>query len=539
MQAAIAVVAHHRQEAGERAPAGEQFLEGIRIDHAVVEPSHIGGEPRDAGHAHMDRAGDLRAQIREGRPDVARPDERPVALGPGPRASGEVDDLPFGPGLQLPFVEPAVVGLRIHVADVEVAAEVVPVVAEIIDAVFGFGLVEPERAHALVPVVLAATIPHERAGARVGRVVVDAGLLEHHVEVEPGFCADQIVVALHFHEILGRGGHLRPDRHHELDAHRVEFGDHRLWIRPEFVLELVVAKVGPVEEIDDDEIERDLAALELARHIEQLLLVPVAQLALPEAHAPLGHRRRMPGRVGVLGLDLRIGAARGDPIVDLIGGLRRPLGTVAAERGAPDRRIVPQEPVALGGDDKRHGCLRVAVGQLEGAALEVQHILLVLAHAVQPFLGIGAETRGDGEALAGDRGVVPRFEQQRPALRMLAEQQFALGVPEAQITAEGLIPGAQQRGMGRFRLDDDLAVGQRGGTPVLADRDGNLAVRRSPARQQRPIDRLEGAVAGGAHAHAVRAPRLDAQRLAVAGPDQRITFDGEFYGHDSDPFPMY
>ena len=112
--------------------------------------------------------------------------------------------------------------------------------------------------------------------------------------------ADQQVLLLEAREVLRFEGDLRPDRDHEFDPELGELGDHRR-VRPELVLEPVVAHLWPVEEVGDDDVQRQAAALVLARDLEELLLVPVAELALPVAEAVLGHHRRVPGGVGVGG----------------------------------------------------------------------------------------------------------------------------------------------------------------------------------------------------------------------------------------------
>ena len=301
----------------------------------------------------------------------------------------------------------------------------------------------------------------------------------------------------------------------------MQFVGHGLRVGPELCVEAEIAHQRPMEEVDDDQVDRDVAALELAGGLKQLLLVPVAQLALPEAQAPLRHDGRVAGGVGVLALDLRRGVAGGDPVVDLVAGRCLPLRAGFGERGAADRRIVPQEAVALRGDDERHRHLRVAVSQFQGRALEVHDGLLVFAHAVQVFMRVGVECdRGAGSA-AGQRLVFARLEPQRAAVVGLLEQHSAVGVGERELAAA--VPTGHARGHG------DASVGQGGLGAVIGDDDGRCGGV-GGRRQQRPVgvgDRLHEA---GPDADAVRAPWFDADGFAVADPGQGAVGGGEWRG---------
>ena len=137
---------------------------------------------------------------------------------------------------------------------------------------------------------------------------------------------------------------------------------HGLRIGPEFLVEAEVAHKRPMEEVDDDQIDRNALLPEGTRHVQQFLLIPVTQFALPETETPFGHDRSMPGGVGILVFNLRIGADS-DPIVDLVRDSRLPFGAVIAEGHGTDRRIVPQESVPFAGNHKRDGHLGVAMRQ--------------------------------------------------------------------------------------------------------------------------------------------------------------------------------
>ena len=492
-----------------------------------MEAADVGGEPGDPGHPHVDAGGDLAAVVLEGGVDVAGPHEGAVPLAARPGAAHEVDDLVLA-GRALPLVEGAREHLRVEVADLGVGAEVVAEVVEVVDAVFGLGLVEPERLDAEVEVVLAAQVPDELPGGGIGRVEEHARALELHLHVDAAFGAHEQVVLLHGVEVLGLRRDLRPDGDHELDTEVVELVGHGPGVGPELLVEAEVAHLGPVEEVRDDHVQRQAAALVLAGHLEQLLLVPVAQLALPETEAVLRHHRGVAGRVRVRRRDLGGGVARGHPVVELFRGLGEPLGAVHGEGGAPDRGVVPEESIPRAGHHERDAGLGVAVGELERAALDVEDVLLVLAHPVELFGGVGLERRGDPEVAAEVRLQVPRLEVQRATGVELLEQERAVAVVEA------------QRAPVHAETDEvrvERSGGQHDGEPTVGQpRDVALDIDRHRAgrlRQQGEVGVQHVGHHGGPHAHTVRAPRLDDHRLAVAAPQEPGAVDLEDVGRHS------
>jgi hypothetical protein len=73
-----------------------------------------------------------------------------------------------------------------------------------------------------------------------------------------------------------------PYGHHEFDPHAFELRHHRRRIWPIGRIEFVLTLQGPVEEIGNDDIGWQPAALVLTSHREQFLLRLVTQFALPE-----------------------------------------------------------------------------------------------------------------------------------------------------------------------------------------------------------------------------------------------------------------
>ena len=267
----------------------------------------------------------------------------------------------------------------------------VAVVVEVVDLALRLGLVQPEHLHALVKVVALGDLPHEIPRAGVGGVEGDGVAAEVHGIPYAPVGARKVALLQHLFVVLAARIDEGPDGHHQLRARLVDLADHGLRVRELVVIEAPVALQRPVEEVHHDHVQRKAALFVLAQDGEQLVLGPVTQLALPEAHAVVGHHRAVAGGVGVGMLDLGGLVARGNPVVQRLGGPGLPLGHVLAEADAADRRVVPQKAVALGRNVEGHGSLGVPVRKLQHAAHLVQTPVLILAHAEDLLAGFGSK----------------------------------------------------------------------------------------------------------------------------------------------------
>ena len=96
-----------------------------------------------------------------------------------------------------------------------------------------------------------------------------------------------------------------------------------------------------MEEVTYNDIDRNLSFLILSRHLQQLFLVPVTQLALPEAHAIFRHHGNLARRIAIGLFDFIRGISCRDPVIHLFGAFGIPFRGVGSEAHAADRRIVP------------------------------------------------------------------------------------------------------------------------------------------------------------------------------------------------------
>ena len=159
-----------------------------------METAHIGGEPRNTGHAHVDGAGNLGTKVGEGRTNVSRPNKRTIALRTSPSATGEVDDVTIPSYGLLPLVESFVIVSWVDVCHLLVWAGVISIVVEIVRSVFRFRFIEPECINPKLGIICSALLPNIFASFWIGGVIELAGTFEHHADVFTLICAHEKVL---------------------------------------------------------------------------------------------------------------------------------------------------------------------------------------------------------------------------------------------------------------------------------------------------------------------------------------------------------
>ena len=504
----------HRAEHPELEPAHDQLAERRIAQVAVLEPADVGGPPRDAGQADVEAAGDLTAQVLEGRVDIAGPHQRAVALAAGPRRTAEAENLllTFGPHS---FVEALDVQHRVDGADLGAGAEVVAQVLRLLRDQLGLAGVQPPRLDAVAVVVLPDLRPDVGPGLRVGGVVeghrdpaAGAPVPDPHLAIHAPLVVDQQAELRHLGVVLAGRVDRGPDRDHQLHAELVQLLDHGLGVGPLLGVELPVPLQRPVEVVDDDHRQRQPAPLVLARDAEQLILGLVAQLALPEAGRPLRQHRRAAGRLAVLAQDARGSGCGRDPVVPLPAGFGDPPGDGPAQLDTADAGVVPQQAVAPAGDQERDRHLGVALRQLDDGALLVEPAVLVLAQAVEALVVMRLEQHLEVVGAAAV-GLVAPGRRAGEVRGGLGQQLDAVRAQEVQLA-------------GRGDLGHQPAVGDP------ASLGGNLDTGRAVARrrlvEKGPRQILADALPYRApDPQAVRAPGLDPDDLVPALPLQSRT----------------
>ena len=215
--------------------------------------------------------------------------------------------------------------------------------------------------------------------------------MEQHLNINTCIALHKKSLLFHFFVIFTSPVDLRPDGNHRLNAHLVQLVDHCLRIREVFLVKTVITASWPVIVVDHKNIQRNAAFFVLARHVQNLLLVVVAQLALPEAKAVLRHHRNFTNGICKVLFNFCRGIACGYPVVELLCGACQPFRCVRSEMNLTDRCIVPQEAVAKARYIKRNARLRITVRQFQVASLQVHSLLLILSHTINLLIRVGIE----------------------------------------------------------------------------------------------------------------------------------------------------
>ena len=279
-----------------------------------------------------------------------------------------------------------------------------------------------------------------------------------------------------------------------------------------------------MEEVRDDHRQGQLPTAVLPDDVEQLLLVQVPQLALPEPGGPLGKNRRMTYGVGVALQDVGRRRPGRHPVVEPWRGIGDPARGVLGELHAPDRRAVPQEPVAAAGQVEGDRHLGVALDEVEHDPLVVQAPVRVLPQPEDPLPGVGAEPLVD---LVQARALPVEDVRARPpeVLPLLGQELAAVaGAQEAEHDRRLAVPGVQAG------LDSEVPDDEADGPPVLTVPARGRAVARLGRGLQRSDVRGRDGVLRAAHPHRVAAPLLDAHHL-VGVPDLESVINSDVFQH--------
>ena len=341
----VSMKAHDRAEGSVLKPPHQQFMECGIGAVSSEESADVRRPPGDSGDRHIQTGLDLTAHARETGLDVAGPHESAVTLAACPRTAKKIDDIlhPF----VLHSVEKALrVHHRVDVPDFQVGPPEVAVVLKIIDRIFRFCFVQPEDPDPFIEVVLSDLVPDIFPCFRVGCVKMNC--ISHVQAVDPDalLYSREKATGFHFLIVLTQEINHRPDGNHQLDPHLFQFTDHSVRIRPVGLVESPVSLLWPVEEVSNNDIQRDISSLVFPCHFQQFLLRLVTQLALPEAQSVLGHHGDCSRHPGVGFLDHGRRVTRTDPVIQFFRGIGLPGRQVLCEIHSADRGIVPEETVS-------------------------------------------------------------------------------------------------------------------------------------------------------------------------------------------------
>ena len=165
--------------------------------------------------------------------------------------------------------------------------------------------------------------------------------VEDHLDIDAGVGFYQHILLLHLFVVFTAKIYGRPDRNHGFYAKLLQLLYHGSRIREEFFIETPVTAVGPVIEVDHDDVQGDIPFLVFTGNGKHLLLIIVAQLALPESKTVFGHHGRFSGCVGISFFYFSRSVACSDPVVQLFTGAGSPLCRIRAEMDISHSGIIP------------------------------------------------------------------------------------------------------------------------------------------------------------------------------------------------------
>ena len=143
-----------------------------------------------------------------------------------------------------------------------------------------------------------------------------------------------------------------------------------------------------MDKVGDDHGQGQAAALVFARNFHEFFLAGVAQFGLPQAQCPLRDCGGVAHSVGI-GLEDFLGSVSyAHPVVDPFACLRDPASSFFGEFHAANTWVVPQETVALIGEDEGDGDFTVSLNQIRDDTLVIKEIVGVLAHSVEALGGV-------------------------------------------------------------------------------------------------------------------------------------------------------
>ena len=376
---------HHRTEGSPFKPAYQKASEFFFFRIPSRKASDIGGPPGDSGNSHIQSGTQLSSESFPVRMDIPGPDKGSVTLASRPCAAHQADCL-FFPCTAQPFIKCPCEKLGIQISHLCLGSHAATVIIIIINGKARLRFIQPEKAYSFFVIILSAFFPKIIPGIRIGHIGKGTVFIKKLGQINTFFRLNQKSLLLHFFIIFTGTGHLRPYRYHQLHAHFLKRTHHAFRIREKFLVKTEISHSGPMKKVTHNNIQRDSPPVILSCCLKKLLLVPVPQLALPEAQAIFGHLRHSPGDRCISTFDFIRRIPCRNPIIHLPGTLCLPLCGIRTEADTPHRRIMPQETIPQAGQYKRNAYLGISLRKLQAAVLNVQKFLLVLPHSIQLFL---------------------------------------------------------------------------------------------------------------------------------------------------------
>ena len=389
----------------------------------ILPTTGVVGPVRDPRSRNVETGGYLPLERVPGGIDIGGPHNGAVALHAREGVAREDQRSPAGFVFAEAVVERGGVKERIHVekfrarTDVEVGAA---------GRQIGLCFIGPEGVEALAEDVVADGPPVPLGGLGVCGVDVGPGaVVGQAVDRRAVGEVDEpaLLPQLGIETVVGRKA--RPDTNHGFKSHFMKLLVHSRWVRPEPGIEVHLAHFRVVEPIHHQHVSRQMAVAIALRNRQQFLLAGVSLLALDVTVSRFGQHVRGAREQPIAGVDLVRSGAGNHEEGNTVARLGDPAGLLVEarlDRGL--RSVVPQECIALVGDQERHaetgsGRSRVIGPAMDRVSAMVQKTLLILPQPVVVLVGgrvkrraYGVELRVGGTAImfqAGRAGLEIKF----------------------------------------------------------------------------------------------------------------------------------
>ena len=179
-----------------------------------------------------------------------------------------------------------------------------------------------------VRVIFLYLFPDILPGSRISGVHKNIIAVKEHLDVNTRVCFYQKSLLLHLPVIFTPGIHLRPYGNHGLDSQLMEPLHHFLRIREIFLVKPIIAAPQPVKVVNHQNVQGNFPLFVLLGNSDNLFLIIIAQLTLPEAQPVFRHHRDFPRRVRIMLFNFRRRIPCGNPVIQLSCALRHPLGGI-------------------------------------------------------------------------------------------------------------------------------------------------------------------------------------------------------------------
>ena len=280
--------AHHRAEGSPLKPADQQLTKGRILRIPSRKTADIRCPPGNSRNPHIQPRAYLPA---EGFPvgvDIPGPDKSPVPLAPGPGTAHQVHRL-LHPFPAQPLIKGPRKQLGIQIPHLRLRSHPAAVIVIIIGGKARLRLIQPEKPDPFFQIIFPAFFPEIISCLRIRHIGKGTVFIKKLCQINPLLRLNQQPLLLHFLIVFTGPGHLRPYGNHQLHAKLLQPFHHSFRIREKFLIKPEIPHSWPMEKVTYNHIQLNPLLMIGFGHRKNLFLVPITQLALPEAQPIFRH----------------------------------------------------------------------------------------------------------------------------------------------------------------------------------------------------------------------------------------------------------